>query len=146
MRPSDWAFYIGIKAIEWLNPLVHIIGLAVSIWAYRASRRPGYLVVAAYFALATFTLTVSPAISRARHRAWQAKHELTPEQHEAYWHEYSALDKKYYPLGHGPSHLNINFPFGPILLVAGLWLIARREPRIAEPNAGGNAAPPRASA
>jgi len=59
--------YYLYRALDGLNPLVHLIGLGIAVWAYYRGRKRGYVLVA------------------------------------------------------------INFPLGPILLVTGLWLIARRE-------------------
>jgi hypothetical protein len=37
-----------------------------------------------------------------------------------------ALDKKYFPSGH-PVAQTVVFPLGPIILVAGLWVLAKRD-------------------
>lgn len=131
-----------------LSVLLSIIGLGMCVWAYGKCRRSGWLLLAASFLIGVSTAVVLPTIERARHKAWQAQHSLSPDAQKAYMEESNALAKKYYPDG-GPVYVPhyFRFPFGGILMLAGLWLIAQQEPRKdAEQNAGGNAASPRASA
>jgi hypothetical protein len=145
MHTPDWAFNIGLKVSHWLNPVVHLVGLALCIWAYRSSRKAGYLLVALYFLLAVCSLTLVPAVNRAI-AARQPERRLAQEVEHQYIQELGALSEKYYPSGPPPGRINIPFPLGPIILVLGVWVLAKREPqREAEPIAGGNAAPPRAS-
>ena len=116
-------------AIQWLNPLVHFVGFGIVIWAFRRCRKKGYLVVAAYFILVLFSLLVMPRINRAiavrRHQDLdeQIQKEIETEVNEAV----DRVLEKHGRSHAGPLRLNIMFPFGPILLVTGLWLIARRE-------------------
>jgi hypothetical protein len=132
MTPPDSAFDLGIKAVHWLNPLVYIVGVAVGAWAYWLSRKLGYLVVTAYFLLVVCSVFIGPAINRMIATRWdtQRQSEISPQAHEQFIKEYSALLQKYYPPGNSaPATININFPFGPIILVSGLWMLARRESR-----------------
>jgi hypothetical protein len=107
--------------------MVHLIGLLISAWAYRRSRKAGYLLVAAYFFLAVCSLTVVPAINREIVRRWRSQSELSPEAREQYRRESMALAQKYYPSGSPPATIDIDFPLGPITLVAGIWVLAKRE-------------------
>ena len=116
-------------AIDWLNPLVHFVGLGVAIWAYCRCRKKGYLVIAAYFVLVLFSLLAMPRINRAI--AIQRHHDLDEQiQKEIETEVNEAVDRVLEKHGRshaGPLRINIMFPFGPILLVTALWLIARRE-------------------
>ena len=129
---ADSASDLGIKAVHWLNPLVYLVGVAVGAWAYRLSRKLGYLFVTAYFLLALCSVFIGPALNRMIATLWdtQRQSELSPQAHEQFIKEYSALLQKYYPPGSSaPGTININFPFGPIILVSGLWMLAKRESR-----------------
>jgi membrane protein YdbS with pleckstrin-like domain len=127
-----------------INPVVHIVGLAIAVWAYVVTRRRGYILVTLYFLLAAISLTVIPAINRARYRRWQAEHSATSEAQEAYIREMKILEQKYPPPYAGFQKANIPIPLGAAILVAGIWVLAS-DSRKAEPSAGGNAAAPRAS-
>ena len=126
-----------MPTFTWLNAVtapVYLVGLAVAVWAYRVSKRPGYLVIAAYFVVAICTWTVLPGINAARFRAWESRQPPPTEADEGYNKDVLALSLKYYPPSRShrpgpPRPLHVGFPFGPILLVTGLWLLARREPR-----------------
>jgi hypothetical protein len=124
----DWGSHYLIVAVRWLDPLLQLIGLGISIWAYRVSRKAGYLIVAAYFFLAACSLTVIPKI---RHALYQRRHppiEISREMQEKYASELMALSQKYYPSDLRPvERLNINFPLGSILLITGIWLLAKDE-------------------
>lgn len=115
-------------AIDWLNPLVHIVGLGIAAWAFYRCRKRGYLLVAIYFALASFTLIAMPSIDRmlAQRSEPDISEETMQKMHEAM---YEARERVLEEAGYPPiaADMNVNFPLGPILLVAGLWLIARKE-------------------
>ena len=115
--------------IDWLNPAAHFVGLGVSLWAFRRCRKKSYLVVAAYFILALFSLLAMPRINREM--AIRRHHNLDEQiQKEVETEVEEAIDrvlKKHGRTHSGPVRINIMFPFGPILLVSGVWLIARRE-------------------
>ena len=132
MTPHYSAFDACTRVVHWLNPLVYIVGVAVGAWAYWISRKLGYFLVATYFLLALCTGFIVPAFNRMMATRWdtQQQSELSPQAHEQFENEYSALLQKYYPPGHStPATINIIFPFGPIILVSGLWLLASRESR-----------------
>lgn len=134
MTASDWAFYILTRILEWMNPIVHAIGFVVCVWAYRACRKRGYLLVAIYFFLAVGTLIFSPIINRALADRSPSEFELSPNEQKQYEEELMELHDKYFPSGRA-SRLDLEFPIGPILLVFGLWLLARRDSkRITEPS------------
>src|SRR5690349_9804135 len=65
MTTGDWIFSYAVKAIEWLNPIIYFVGLCIAAWAFLRCRKCGYLVIAAYFALAVFSLVVWPPIGHA---------------------------------------------------------------------------------
>jgi thiol:disulfide interchange protein len=127
--------YYLYRAIDWLNPLVHLIGFGIAAWAFRQCRKRGYLVIAIYFALASATLLGMPSINRmiAQRRAPDIS-EATKQKMNQAMHE--AMERVLAEAGNPPiaADMTINFPFGPILLVTGLWLIARKE-RTTEPSA-----------
>ena len=130
MTGSDWAFYILSNAVEWLWPAVHLFGLGLCVWAYRRCRKPGYLIIAGYYFLAVCSLVLGPMVNRALRDNSEARSPsvLSPEAEQRYMEELAALDERYYPQGRlGES--NVDIPFGPMVLVTGLWFIARRETR-----------------
>jgi len=108
-----------------------LIGVAMSIavWAFRRCRKWGYLVVASYFALVVFSLVVWPPIDRgirAHHPpdfSAQTQQRIDAAVQESI---HKVLVEEGHPEGI-PGRRNIRFPFGPILLVVGLWLVARQE-------------------
>lgn len=135
MNPNDiheasWMFRFFVEAIAWINPIVHLIGLGIAVWAYLRSRKWGYLAIAIYFALAVFSLLVLPPINRAirAHRPPDIDQQ-TQQKIEAAVKE--AVDKVRKEQGYPviTAKRNVRFPFGPILLVFGLWLLASHEPR-----------------
>ena len=124
MKIPDWLAHAVLKAILWLNPLVHVAGLAISVWAWRATRKTGYIVVALYFVLALLGKSF-PAVLRVVSGAPQTQ-ALTAQQQQEYTREMTAVDKRYFPSGH-PVAQTVVFPLGPIVLVAGLWVLAKRD-------------------
>jgi hypothetical protein len=128
--------YYIVKAIGWLNPLIHIAGFLVATWAFRRCRKRGYLVVAAFFALAVFSLLAMPKINRviAERRSPDISSQTQERMNQA-MHE--AMQRVLEEEGHPPivAERRIDFPLGPILLVLGLWLIARKE-KTTEPKVG----------
>lgn len=137
-------FYYFMKGVEWLNPAVYLVGLCIAAWAFVRCRKCGYLVMAAYFALVVFWLLVWPPIDRAirANRApdisAQTQQKVDAAVQEAI---HKVLVQEGLPEG-VPARRTIHFPFGPILLVVGLWLVARGEthrPTAPEPyRAGAN--------
>ncbi len=124
MTIPDWFGYKALKAILWLNPLLHVAGLAISVWAWRATRKTGYIVVALYFVLALLGKS-TPAVLRVVSGPPNAP-ALTTQQTQEYTREMTAVDKRYFPAGH-PVAQTVVFPLGAIVLVAGLWVLAKRD-------------------
>jgi len=121
--------------LGWINPVVHLAGLVVAVWAYSVSRKRGYILIALYFLLAVISLTVIPAINGARRRHWQAEHSVQTQADEAYFREMRLLDQKY-PHIHAPMVANIPIPLGAAILVVGLWVLASEMRKKADkPNA-----------
>jgi hypothetical protein len=137
MSLPDSVFDISVKVLHWLNPFVWIVGLAVGVWAYSLTRKVGYLLVTFYFLLVLCSSYILPPINRMMegHRDRQQESDISPQAHEQFIKELATLEKKYFPPRVAVSPLRIDLPFGPILLVAGLWMLAKRETRrIAESN------------
>jgi hypothetical protein len=131
MNTGDWIFYYATQAVEWLNPVVYLVGLGVAVWAFRRCHKCGYFVVAIYFAFCAFAVLAMPSINRAirAHRAPDYSAETRQKIDAAVQ---DATRKVLAEAGHPegiPSKRKVHFPFGPILLVAGLWLLARCEPQ-----------------
>lgn len=129
MSIVDWIIYYGTRAVEWLNPMLHLVGLGVAVWAFRRCGKRGYLVLAFYFGLAAFSLVVMPYVNQAirarRAPDYSAEVELKINKAKNEAVE-KVLAEEGLPYGI-PDRRTINFPFGPMVLVAGLWLVARRE-------------------
>jgi hypothetical protein len=121
-----------------INPAVHIAGLVIAVWAYSVTRRRGFILVTLYFSLAVVSLTVIPAINKARRQRWQAEHSVATAADEAYFRELKLLDQKY-PHQYAPAVNSIPIPLGAAILVAGIWVLAS-DGRKAEPSDGANAA------
>ena len=126
MTAFDWTFYYAMEAIQWLDPVVCVLGLGIAVLAFLRSRKRGYLMVALYFWLAVFSLT-------PLNRAWRAHHtpDLSVQTREKINEAVKqATDRVLEQEGHpAPASERVNFPLGQIVLVFGLWLVARREPR-----------------
>src|SRR5690348_7215223 len=126
---GDSIFYYLTKAVEWLNPAVYFVGLCIAVWAFLRCRKRGYLVMAAYFALVVFWLVAWPPIDRTirAHRppdiSAQTQQKIDAAVQDAI---HKVLVQEGHPEG-SPASRTIHFPIGPILLVTGLWLVARRE-------------------
>jgi hypothetical protein len=120
--------YYLFRALDWLNPLVHLMGLGIAVWAFYRCRKNGYVFIAIYFALASLTLLGMPSINRmiTQRRAPNVSEETKQKMNQA-MHE--AMERVLEEAGNPPiaADRGINFPLGPIILVAGLWLIARKE-------------------
>ena len=128
-------------AIDWLEPAAYLLGLAIAIWAFYRCHKRGYILVGVYFALAVFTLLVMPSINRmiAQGRTPVISEVTAQKMGQA---EQEAADRVLEEAGSPPicAVRNVNFPLGPILLVTGLWLIARRE-KSPEPSPSPNSSP-----
>ena len=120
--------YYLIEAIDWLNPIVSIVGLIVSIWAFRKFRKEGYILISAYFALAAFNLLAVPKINQAIAEKQppaipqNIQERIDQEIEEVY--ERIFEEEGILPMAETRT---ISFPIETILLVAGLWLVAKHE-------------------
>ena len=125
MTTGDSIFYYAVKIFEWLNPAVYLVGLGVAAWAFRRCRKWGYLVIAIYFALVAFSLLAMPSIKRALgpNSSAETEQKINAAIQEAIHKVLVEEGLSHRP----PESLNMNIPLSPILLVTGLWLVARRE-------------------
>jgi hypothetical protein len=120
-----------LQALDWLELLTFIVGTGVGFRAFRRCRKMGYLVVALYFCLCVFSMLALPRIKDAL-RARQAP-TVTEETHRKIS---AAIDEAVERVrredGLPPEHgeWTIRFPLGPLLLVLGVWLLARKELRV----------------
>ena len=109
---------------EWLNPIVLLVGLGIAIWAFLRCRKWAYLLFAVYFALAVLL----PPLNRA-YGKYQAPHYSQQTQQEIRVAVDQAVKKVIAENGYRPQPViyAIYFPFGPLFVVIGLWLVARQE-------------------
>jgi hypothetical protein len=131
IQESSWISSFLFEAVKWLNPIVYVVGLGIAVWAFSRCRKCGYLVIAFYFAFCLFYLLAMPSINRAiqAHRTPSVSAETEKKIDEAVRQATDqVLKKEGYPLVLASK--TVKFPFGPIILVVGLWLIARREPPV----------------
>jgi hypothetical protein len=135
MNPNDihesgWVFSFLFETTKWLNPIVHILGFGIAVWAFSCCGKRGYLIVAFYFVLCVFWLLAMPSINRAidAHRTPNISEETRKKLDGAIR---QATDQVLKQEGQPfvPVKQTVKFPFGPIILVTGLWFIARRESR-----------------
>ena len=139
MTIPDWIGYKALKAFVLLNPLLHVAGLAISVWAWRATRKTGYILVALYFVLVLLGKGLL-GVLRVTSGSPNAP-ALTAQQQQAYTQELTAVDKRYYPVGHSVTQ-TVVFPLGSIVLVAGLWILAKRDVKqTVQQTTAGQAAP-----
>ncbi len=124
MTNSDLLLYHGGKIVGWLNPAILLVGLGITAWAFIRCRKWGYLVLAIYFTLAVAEPHIMRAINahRGPDLSAQTEEKIAEATQEAI-HKVLAEEG----LSYRPVRLNINFPLGQILIVTGLWLLARRE-------------------
>lgn len=120
--------YYLIEAIDWLTPIVLILGLIVSIRAFRKFRKKGYILISAYFALAAFNLLAVPKINQAIAEKQppaipqKIQERIDQEIEEVYERIYE--EEGILPMAETRT---ISFPIETIFLVAGLWLVAKHE-------------------
>ena len=123
-----------VLASEWLRQICLFVGLVISMWAFLRCWKRGYLLVGVYFALCVFLHPVLNKHFPRQHEFVAASTELRTQLAE--------LEEKKYELisiarANGEYNTINNNPVGifyayfswlyPMLLVLGLWLIARRE-------------------
>ena len=114
--------------LQWLSPVVHLLGCIIAIQAFRKSHKKGYFLISIYFALALFQLLISPRINTAIAKKKAAL--VADEKREMMDREISEVYERYYEeegVLPEPITVNLPLPLGPIILVSGLWLLARKE-------------------
>jgi hypothetical protein len=120
MTIDDFTFYV----FKWLNTVVYLVGLGIAVWAFFRCRKRGYLAIALFFALVLLSWHVWPPISHAIyvHRTpIQAQQKIDDDVQQA-------VNQVIAKEGPRISTVRINIQIAPIVLVIGLWLLARREP------------------
>src|SRR5688572_978543 len=130
MNTGNWIINYAIQASEWMKPLILLVGLVVAAWGFRRSHKWGYLLVGAYFALYAFLLVAMPSINRAL-QARQAPDDDAQVRQRIDAAISAAVDKVLAEEGRPygvPAMRTLHFPVGEMILVAGLWLLAKREP------------------
>lgn len=120
-----------LQALDWLEPLTFALGAFVGFWAFRRCRKIGYLVVAVYFCLAVFSLLALPRI-KAEMRARQTLTQSEETQRKINAAVKEAIDRVMREEGAQPGAVerDIRFPLSPLVLVLGVWFLARRESRV----------------
>lgn len=115
------------SAIDWLNPIVYVVGLVVAVWAFRCCRRWGYLLVGFYFLLVLFTLFATPSINRAIQvrNVPELSERLDQKISAAAQQAIDRVPQEKTQAQAPPQQRIARFPLGPLVLVLGLWLIAR---------------------
>lgn len=109
--------------LDWTTPIVHGIGVAVAAWAYRLTRKTGYLLIIVHFAFALMVAVTAPYL-----RARSAKYSPYSEDIQ------QRLDEATEDILGEAVHTEIlpvtySFPLGNIILVTGLFLLIRNEKR-----------------
>lgn len=125
MNFGDWTFFISLEMAKWLNTVVYVIGLCIAVWAFRRCRKRAYLVLGAYFALVLFAWHVWPPISHAIYVYRTPIAEQQKANEDFYQATMEVLAKEGHPL---PAPYRIRIEIAPMVLVFGLWLLAKREP------------------
>lgn len=128
----DWLLLIVVKYGAWLHALVHVVGLAVCVRAFQRCRKPGWIVLAAFFLLAAGGLLLGPFLTDALAGRSHTQPQLLREEEQRYQQELAALHQKYYPsatntAAASPRQVFILLPLGPLILVVGVWLMARND-------------------
>lgn len=129
---AGWMLQLSLGALQWLGLVVYLVGLGVAIWAFRRSLKCGYLVIAIYFAVAALWLVFAVPVWRAIH-ANDAPGISQQTQQKIDAAEKNAANKVLAEAGHPPIYTvtkRVNLPVGPVALVVGVWLLARRETQV----------------
>ena len=120
--------------------VIELFGLSLCAWDYHARRSLGYLLIAALFLFSgtnsVYLSVIAPRIDTANFQRWSAEQPPSTEtENSRPVYNYNTAPR--FPIG--VSYLSM------LVMIAGLWLIARDErPKIVEPDAapeGGPAAP-----
>jgi hypothetical protein len=124
----SWTAHSSVEIIGWIQVVVYLIGLGIAIWGFLRSRKCGYLVIASYFALVVLWLGVWQPLQRAKQeRQPKDPNEQMQQQIDSAIRQSAeraaAKDGQPFVL----FQRTVYVPDGPILLVIGLWLLAKRE-------------------
>jgi len=122
-----------IYYLKWWDTAVFLTGLAVAVWAFRRCRKRAWLVVGAYFALALFAWHVWPPIRNAIY----ACPIPPPTEQVDNAAKQKTLSQAFAEAKNLPPPVaiyRISVQVGPVVLVWGLWLLARREPEHHRPD------------
>ncbi len=128
MTVLDWLWFLLLRIIELLNPMIYAVGFIVALLAYRWGRKKGYIVIAVFFALAVYSHTLAPQVNRFLSRSLWPPEPTDDAQSEAFNQELEQLLAQYDPPSTRTIH-SVSFPLGPIILVSGLWSVAKWEKR-----------------
>lgn len=118
------AVHYIIQAINWLEPIIEMLGLCIAVWAFLRCRKRAYLIIALYFVLMLFMAPISRMIRN--HRGPTVSEQTREKISEAVK---EATDRVLVEQGYPKivQKENIRIPFGSILLVLGVWLLAKNE-------------------
>ena len=124
-----------------LHVVIDIVGLAICVWAYRQCRKPGYLVIGVYFVSAVCNLLVLPFINNTLEKSWPAPPPV--QAREANRPDTISSPPVSVPVVLPPRRRTVRvYSLGSVLLVAGLWLVARCERRQDPASSPGSSAVP----
>jgi hypothetical protein len=129
IQESGPIFLFFWNLTEWLRPIVYFAGVSVAVWAFLRCRKRGYLLIAAFFVLLLFSLFAMPSINRAiQARRPPDISEQTQRKIDAAVKQ--AVDRVLKDEGHPimVAKSTLHVPLDMIVLVVGVWLVARREP------------------
>ena len=113
-----------LQAADYFELLVYLTGACVGFWAFRRSRKCGYLLVASYFCVAACWPWVRAEINRRRSVSVPVarQQKIDAAVQEAY--ERVMREEGMQPV---PASRDVRLPLGPLLLGSGVWLLARKE-------------------
>jgi len=124
------------KAIDWLNPLLHLLGLCVAIWGFRPRKRKGFLLLIIYFALTSFSLIAVPHVNRMLYERFDAMDDsMQQEINVAVQDAIDAVREKHGQQTYAAAR-TVSLPLAPLLLVAAVWVLAKEEQKRSSENSG----------
>jgi hypothetical protein len=125
---ADGMLQFFMAAGQWLEPVVYLVGLGIAVWAYRRCHKSGYLLIACYFALVVLWFIFAAPVWRAIH-AHDTPDISEQTQQKIDAAERDAANKILAQEGHLVIYVRryIHISVTPVVLVVGVWLLARRE-------------------
>ena len=123
-----------IKLVFWITPLVYVLGVAISLWAFLRSRKAGYILFLIYFLFLAYVNFITITVDRyIDHKVYSSfDQQVQQEIYEAVDNAAADVMKKHGAYGRA-LHMEVEFPYGAILLVLALWMLASKEKRGAMP-------------